>query len=108
MNDKINMLVPMVIEQTANGERAFDIYSRLLKERIIFLGTGIDEVTLDETVGGPWIAGRGAKIMFEGVEIGSFGEISPKVLHEFGLRSPVNAGEFDVGALSRLVPDSIT
>ena len=33
----------MVIEQTANGERAFDIYSRLLKERIIFLGTGIDD-----------------------------------------------------------------
>ena len=29
-------LVPMVVEQTANGERAFDIYSRLLKERIIF------------------------------------------------------------------------
>mgnify|MGYP001447962302 CR=1 FL=1 len=43
MNDKVNMLVPMVIEQTANGERAFDIYSRLLKERIIFLGTGIDD-----------------------------------------------------------------
>ena len=43
MNEKINMLVPMVIEQTANGERAFDIYSRLLKERIIFLGTAIDD-----------------------------------------------------------------
>jgi len=43
MNNKINMLVPMVIEQTANGERSFDIYSRLLKERIIFLGTGIDD-----------------------------------------------------------------
>jgi len=42
-NNKINMLVPMVIEQTANGERAFDIYSRLLKERIIFLGTPIDD-----------------------------------------------------------------
>ena len=33
----------MVVEQTANGERAFDIYSRLLKERIIFLGTPIDD-----------------------------------------------------------------
>ena len=43
MDDKINMLVPMVIEQTANGERAFDIYSRLLKERIVFLGTQIDD-----------------------------------------------------------------
>ena len=37
------MLVPMVIESSARGERAFDIYSRLLKERIIFLGTPIDD-----------------------------------------------------------------
>ncbi len=39
-------LVPMVVEQTARGERAFDIYSRLLKERIVFLtGTVFDEVS---------------------------------------------------------------
>jgi len=37
------MLIPTVIEQTNRGERAYDIYSRLLKERIIFLGTGIDD-----------------------------------------------------------------
>jgi len=43
MKDKYSMLVPMVVEQTANGERAVDIYSRLLKERIIFLGTPIDD-----------------------------------------------------------------
>lgn len=36
-------LVPMVIEQTPRGERSFDIYSRLLKERIIFIGTAIDD-----------------------------------------------------------------
>jgi ATP-dependent Clp protease protease subunit len=36
-------LVPTVVEQTSRGERAFDIYSRLLKERIIFLGTPIDD-----------------------------------------------------------------
>ncbi len=36
-------LIPMVIEQTSRGERAFDIYSRLLNERIIFLGSGINE-----------------------------------------------------------------
>jgi ATP-dependent Clp protease, protease subunit len=36
-------LIPMVIEQDSRGERAFDIYSRLLQERIIFLGTPIDE-----------------------------------------------------------------
>ncbi|OEF98290.1 ATP-dependent Clp endopeptidase proteolytic subunit ClpP [Desulfuribacillus alkaliarsenatis] len=36
-------LVPMVVEQTGRGERAYDIYSRLLKDRIIFLGSGIDD-----------------------------------------------------------------
>jgi len=36
-------LIPMVIEQTGRGERAYDIYSRLLKDRIIFMGTGIDD-----------------------------------------------------------------
>ena len=43
MNNKIKSLIPMVVEQTGNGERAFDIYSRLLKERIIFLGTPIND-----------------------------------------------------------------
>jgi ATP-dependent Clp protease protease subunit len=38
------MLVPMVIEQTSRGERAYDIYSRLLKDRIIFIGAPIDDV----------------------------------------------------------------
>jgi ATP-dependent Clp protease protease subunit len=43
MKEKANMLIPMVIEQTGRGERAYDIYSRLLKERIIFLGTEIND-----------------------------------------------------------------
>ena len=46
MNDQIaraQHLVPMVIEQTARGERSFDIYSRLLKERIVFIVGGIDD-----------------------------------------------------------------
>src|SRR4026209_1199997 len=38
-----SVLVPMVVEQTSRGERAYDIYSRLLKENIIFLGTPIDD-----------------------------------------------------------------
>jgi len=38
------MLVPIVIEQSSRGERAYDIYSRLLKDRIIFLGSAVDEV----------------------------------------------------------------
>ena len=37
------MLIPMVVEQTGRGERSYDIYSRLLKDRIIFLGTAIDD-----------------------------------------------------------------
>ncbi|MBW1900272.1 MAG: ATP-dependent Clp endopeptidase proteolytic subunit ClpP [Deltaproteobacteria bacterium] len=37
------MLIPMVIEQSSRGERAYDIYSRLLKDRIIFLGDGVDD-----------------------------------------------------------------
>lgn len=40
-----NSLVPMVIEQTSKGERSFDIYSRLLKERIIFLSDEVNDVT---------------------------------------------------------------
>ncbi|MEA2068229.1 MAG: ATP-dependent Clp endopeptidase proteolytic subunit ClpP [Verrucomicrobiota bacterium] len=43
MNEMANMLIPMVVEQTGRGERSYDIYSRLLKERIIFLGTTIDD-----------------------------------------------------------------
>jgi ATP-dependent Clp protease protease subunit len=43
MSDAMNYLVPMVIEQTNRGERSYDIYSRLLKERIIFLGSPIDD-----------------------------------------------------------------
>ncbi len=43
MNDKMNTLVPMVVETTNRGERAYDIYSRLLKERIIFLTGGVDD-----------------------------------------------------------------
>ncbi len=39
----MSYLVPMVIEQTGRGERAFDIYSRLLKDRIVFVGTPIDD-----------------------------------------------------------------
>jgi len=39
----MNQLIPMVVEQSARGERAYDIFSRLLKERIIFIGTPIDD-----------------------------------------------------------------
>ncbi len=44
MNVKSQTLVPIVIEKSGHGERAYDIYSRLLKERIIFIGTAIDDM----------------------------------------------------------------
>src|SRR3989337_1555564 len=43
MTEPKNYVAPVVVEQTARGERSFDIYSRLLKERIVFLGTPIDD-----------------------------------------------------------------
>ena len=42
--ERSQMLVPMVVEQSGRGERAYDIYSRLIKDRIIFIGTPIDDV----------------------------------------------------------------
>jgi len=45
-----NHVVPMVVEQTSRGERAFDIYSRLLSERIVFLGTAVDDTIANLTV----------------------------------------------------------
>jgi len=48
--NKTSAAVPTVIEQSGRGERAFDIYSRLLRERIIFLGTGINDQVSDSLV----------------------------------------------------------
>src|SRR5881392_550169 len=43
MTSERNTLIPMVVEQTNRGERAYDIYSRLLKDSIIFIGSAIDD-----------------------------------------------------------------
>ena len=50
MNKPSSYLVPTVIEKTHEGERAFDIYSRLLNERIIFLGDQVNEATANLVV----------------------------------------------------------
>lgn len=53
INSQLNSpsnIVPMVVEQSGMGERAFDIYSRLLRERIIFLGTPIDDAVANSIV----------------------------------------------------------
>ena len=47
MNEKMNTLVPIVVEQTGMGERSYDIYSRLLKDRIVFLDGEIGDLTAD-------------------------------------------------------------
>jgi ATP-dependent Clp protease protease subunit len=47
---KSQVLIPTVIEKTHHGERAYDIYSRLLKDRIIFLGTGIDDTIANAVI----------------------------------------------------------
>jgi ATP-dependent Clp protease protease subunit len=47
MNEKMNTLVPIVVEQTGMGERSYDIYSRLLKDRIVFLDGEINDLTAD-------------------------------------------------------------
>jgi ATP-dependent Clp protease protease subunit len=50
MDNIYNQLVPIVVEQTSRGERSYDIYSRLLKDRIIFLGTAIDDHVANLTI----------------------------------------------------------
>ena len=50
MNEQLNTLVPIVIEQTGRGERSYDIYSRLLKDRIIFIDGEIFDLTADLVV----------------------------------------------------------
>lgn len=50
MNEQMNTLVPMVVEQTGVGERSYDIFSRLLKDRIVFIDGEINDVTADLVV----------------------------------------------------------
>ena len=50
MNEQMNNLVPIVIEQTGIGERSYDIFSRLLKDRVVFIDGEINDITADLTV----------------------------------------------------------
>ena len=50
MNEQMNNLVPYVVEQTGNGERSYDIFSRLLKDRIVFVDGEITDATADLVV----------------------------------------------------------
>ena len=50
MNERMNTLVPNVIERTGNGERSYDLFSRLLKDRIIFIDGEINDASADLAV----------------------------------------------------------
>ena len=81
------------------------IASSLLRD----LGADLTEVkwiSISEKEG-PWIKGRGAKIMLNGLELGQIGEIDPNVSFQFGLRAPIQAGEFNVDALGKAIPDPV-
>ena len=57
---------------------------------------------------GPWINGRGSHVFIQGEKIGEFGEIDPEVSSIFGIKSPIQAGEIDLEAIYRIVPDPIS
>lgn len=89
------MLVPMVIEKTSMGERAYDIYSRLLKERIIFLGSAIDSTVANLVV---------AQLLFLASE-------DPKKDIHFYINSPgghVSAGLAILDAMNHIQPNVAT
>ena len=73
------------------------------------LGADMDEVVFEATeeAQGPWISGRGARVLISGEEIGQFGEIDPAVGYEFGLKSPLHAGEFDIETSGRMIPSPV-
>ena len=81
------------------------IASSLLRD----LGANLSEVKWQgiNQEEGPWIKGRGAKVIIGGIEVGQIGEIDPKVSFEFGLKVPIQAGEFDVDALGRTISDPV-
>ena len=81
------------------------IASALLRD----LGANLSEVKWEEInhKDGPWIKGRGAKVIIDDIEVGQIGEIDPIVSFEFGLKVPIQAGEFDVDALGRTIPDPV-
>ena len=81
------------------------IASSLLRD----LGANLSEVEWQgiNQEEGPWIKGRGARVIIGGIEVGQIGEIDPKVSFEFGLKVPIQAGEFDVDALGRTIPDPV-
>ena len=93
--NKTRSAVPTVVEQSGRGERAFDIYSRLLRERIIFLGTGINDQVSDSLV---------AQLLFLEAE-------DPEKDIQIYINSPggsVTAGLAIYDTMQQITPDVVT
>lgn len=88
-------VIPMVVEQSGRGERAFDIYSRLLRERIVFLGTPVDDAVADSIV---------AQLLFLEAE-------DPEKDIQLYINSPggsVTAGMAIYDTMQHIAPDVVT
>ena len=92
-------------ELGAGFSAAKGIVQSLLRD----LGADNSSVSFREVTdgSGPWIVGRGAKVFIGDIEIGEFGEVSPDVIQSFGIRTPIHAGEFDVGIISDSISDPL-
>ncbi|NJN86414.1 MAG: ATP-dependent Clp endopeptidase proteolytic subunit ClpP [Leptolyngbyaceae cyanobacterium SL_7_1] len=91
----IEAVIPMVVEQSGRGERAFDIYSRLLRDRIVFLGTQVDDTVADSIV---------AQLLFLQAE-------DPEKDIQFYINSPggsVTAGMAIYDTMQQITPDVVT
>ena len=92
-------------ELGAGFSAAKGIVQSLLRD----LGADNSSVSFREVTdgSGPWIVGRGAKVFIGDIKIGEFGEVSPDVIQSFGIRTPIHAGEFDVGIISDSISDPL-
>jgi len=73
------------------------------------MGISVNEVIFEPAKEGegPWLLGRGARVIVQGIEIGQFGEIDPSVSYEYGLRSPIHAGEFNIHEITKVSSDPL-
>tara|TARA_B100000927_G_C16472656_1_gene472191 strand:- start:1778 stop:3529 length:1752 start_codon:yes stop_codon:yes gene_type:complete len=86
----------------------FSVAKGIVQSLLRDLGADSSSVSFRKTAdSGPWIGGRGAKVFIGDIEIGEFGEISPEVIQSFGMRSPIHAGEFDIGMISESIGDPL-
>ncbi len=92
--------------EVTGGFTAAKGYAQALLRDLGAISEDIDWIPTNPN-SGPWITGRGARVIVSGEEVGEIGEIDPSVSSEFGLRVPIHAGEFDIDALRKLIQDPV-